>query len=220
MKKINEFFNFEENNRQEINKINIDWNVHANLIVMIGKHYESNFKVDKNNQRALKEMLLYFTGNELFSGNLNKGLMLIGEVGTGKSLLFKIFKKYTKDVIRTNGYQMHPAIDIIDNVNIQGVECLNIYSNNFEGKQAHPIRCYIDDIATNREKVKHYGTEINVIEQLLSLRYNVFQRYGTLTHISSNKYPEELSAQYDERIIDRMKEMFNIIELEGSSRRK
>lgn len=221
MKEINKIIEqIREEPKQEIETVLINWKEHAKLITYLANKIVYDFEVDENNKEVLKQMLLYFTGNKEFNGSLNKGLMLVGGVGTGKSLLFKVFKDYTMNVIKKNSFQMHSAIDIIDNVNTSGVDYLKPYSHNFEGRHAYPIRCYIDDVASTNETVKHYGTDINVIEQLLSLRYNVFERYGTLTHISSNKYPSQLSDQYDKRIIDRMIEMFNVIELTGNSRRK
>lgn len=219
MKQINEFLDFLDEKKMELKTIDIDWGIHSNLILRIGKHFTPDFKIDENNQEVLKQMLLYFTGNKKFNGDLNKGILLVGGVGTGKSLLFDIFKKYTSEVIHTNSFQVHSAIDIIDRVNVSGIDILSFYSNNFEGRQAHPVRCYIDDIGTKHETVKHYGTEINVIEQLLSLRYNIYKRYGTLTHASTNLFPSILSETYDKRITDRMVEMFNVIELKGNSRR-
>ena len=110
----------------------------------------------------------------------------------------------------------HTGQDIIDNVSINGVEFLEKFNHNYD----RPITCYIDDIASRNEKIKYYGTEVNVMEQLLSIRYNAFCRYRKLTHISSNLYPNDFKNIYDIRTIDRMKEMFNIIELKGGSWRK
>ena len=232
MNDINKIFkgqiNFTKEN--EIKTIEIDWTAHSLGIINIAKHFEPDFKVTNENKLILKLLLMYFTGNSMFeaelkdlsgvSGSLNKGLMLIGGVGTGKSLLFKVFKEYTMKVLQTNSYQMYTAIDIIDNANINGTEYLDLFSHRYRNEKPNPIRCYIDDIAAKNEEVNHYGTKINVVEQLLSLRYNVFSRYGTLTHCSSNIYPSEFETVYDLRIKDRMKEMFNIIELGGESFRK
>jgi len=219
MKKFSEILKEKEKQKKQINTVNIEWQKHSNIIRQIGVHFEPKFVIDEFNKIAFKELLLYFTGNEEFSGDLNKGILLIGEIGTGKSLIFKIFKYYTMNIIRTNSFQMHSSIDIVDNVNTYGSEYLQQYSHNLDGSKPHPIRCYIDDLATVHEKIMHYGTEMNVIEQLISLRYNIFEKYGTLTHSSSNIYPSEMKDRYDMRIIDRMKEMFNIIELTGNSRR-
>ena len=78
-----------------------------------------------------------------------------------------------------------------------------------------PITCLIDDIATKSENITSYGTTYNVTEELISLRYNIYRTYRKLTHFTSNKYPNELSEIYDERIISRLSEMCNIIEIKG-----
>ena len=223
---------FDKVTEPQIKEIKINWEQHSRGILNIAKSIEPKFKITENNKHVLRLMLLYFSGNPVFitemedyfkvKGSFDKGLLIIGGVGTGKSMLFDIFKHYTMNILHTNSFQVHTAIDIIDSVNVSGVEYLEKYSHNFEhtNKRPNPLRCYIDDIASKNETVKNYGTEINVIEQLLSLRYNVFKRYGTLTHATSNKYPTELLSLYDARIVDRMKEMFNIIELSGESFRK
>ena len=228
----NIFYNQIKNAPSEniIKEIRIDWTQHAIGIHNIAKSICSEFQIDNRNRTILKLMLLYFSGSQMFAdelkaatgsdGSLNKGLMIVGGVGTGKSLLFKIFKEYTREIIYANSFKYYNSVDIIDNCNVSGTKYLEMFSNNFDNNSPKPMVCYIDDIASKNETVKHFGTELNVIEQLLSLRYNVFQRYGKLTHCTSNKYPTELDKIYDIRIGDRIKEMFNIIELSGDSFRK
>ena len=215
--------------KEIIDRVPIDWDKHSKGILNIAKSLEPNFKINENNKKILKLLLLYFTGNELFSneleehtgnkGSLGKGIMLVGGVGSGKTLLFKIFKKYT-GMLRVNSFQFYNALEIIDEVNISGINYLDKFNNNHDGIKSNPITCYIDDIAAANEKVKHFGTDHNVIEQLLSIRYNILNRYHKLTHISTNKFPSELADVYGERVIDRLIEMFNIIELDGKSFRK
>lgn len=212
--------NINNNKETQIVPVKINWLQHSRKIIEIANIFEHNYEVNDSNKNVLKQLLLYFTGNKEFSGDLTKGIMLVGSTGTGKSLLFKIFKYYTMNIIKTNGYQMHTAIDIIDGVNAYGVEYLQLYSHNLDNKIPHPIRCYIDDIASKNETVMNYGTQIKVIEQLLSMRYNIFEKYGTLTHVSSNKLPSQMKELYEERIISRMAEMFNVIELKGNDFRK
>lgn len=208
-----------------IKSIPINWNEHKQGILNIARDIEPKFTIDKQNKDILTLMLLYFTGNSLFveelkkhsgvDGSLNKGLLLLGGVGTGKTLLFEIFKLYTSQVLRSNSFQLFNALEIIDNVNISGVKELEKF-NFFKDKA---ITCYLDDIAASNEHIKHYGTNLSVMEQLLSIRYTVFNR-GILTHATTNKYPSELTGIYEMRIIDRLKQMFNFIEIKGDSRRR
>lgn len=230
IKEIFEGSNLPPQKPRQLDEVIVDWVKHSKGILNIAEHLEPNFKTTEHNKKILRLLLMYFVGTDAFvseletlsgtPGDLNKGIMLIGGVGTGKSLIFKIFNEYTKNVIGTNSFIPHTAIDIIDTVNVSGVGYLELFNHNMVDRIARPIRCYIDDIGSKNETVKHFGTDLSVIEQLLSIRYNIFERYGTLTHVSTNKFPSEMKDLYDIRIIDRMKTMFNIIELGGESFRK
>lgn len=225
-----ENIDFNDKKGKQIVSVVYDWDSHSKGILTIAKGLIGSYEINDNNKQILSLLLMYFTGDDRFcdslkkltetDGSLDKGLMLVGGVGTGKSLLFDIFHKYTRDAIRVNSFQKYSAMDIVDTVNVSGVGYMELFNHNIVDKIARPIRCYIDDIASKNENIKHFGTELSVIEQLLSIRYNVFERYGTLTHVSSNKYPMEMLEMYDSRIVDRMKTMFNIIPLEGNSFRK
>lgn len=202
-----------------IKSIKIDRKSHVFGILNIFKYLEPNFIVNEYNKEVIGRLLDYFVGAENSFYDLNKGIALFGGVGTGKSLIFKVFKIYTKDVIKINSFISYNAQDIIDIINTKGVASFDSI-NYFNGVTSKPTTIYVDDVASKNETVKNFGTEISVIESLLSVRYNIFARYKKLTHITSNKYPNELTEIYDVRIVDRMVEMFNIVELDGESHRK
>lgn len=202
-----------------IKSIKIDRKSHVLGILNIFKYLEPNFIVNEYNKEVIGRLLDYFVGAENSFYDLNKGIAIFGGVGTGKSLIFKVFKIYTKNIIKTNSFISHNAQDIIDIINTKGVGSFDSI-NYFNGVTSKPTTIYVDDVASKNETVKNYGTEISVIESLLSVRYNIYARYQKLTHISSNKYPNELTEIYDVRIVDRMVEMFNIVELDGESHRK
>ena len=155
----------------------------------------------------------YFTGSEKCENlnlNLNKGILLVGNPGSGKTLIMNLFKFYTYQ-LGFNSFQMHQAQSIITQCNITGVQHLDNY-----GLTVHnPITCYIDDIANTNESINNFGTKINVIEHLLDLRHLVLMNRRKLTHVSTNIYPAAMEASkiYDSRIISRFAEMFNVIEL-------
>lgn len=193
--------------------VDINRSQHAHGLLNILRFYENKFIITPENKDVLGNMLDYFTGNELSKYDLSKGIALIGGVGTGKTLIFKAIKDYTRDIIRNNSFIIKDVKSIIDGVNINGIEYLN--EVNFIIN--HATTLYIDDIASGNEFVNHYGTKINAIEHLLSLRYDIYKKYNKLTHFTSNKYPAELKEIYGERIYDRMAEMFNVVELNCKS---
>lgn len=196
-----------------IKPLKINWNIHSNGIIRIGNYLTENTFDYFEIKEILKNLLLYFTGNNECKYNLNKGLMFYGNVGTGKSLLFKIFKEYTMNILQSNSFQLFDMQEIISNCEINGIEELS----EFGMKYPKPI--YIDDFGCTNDEINHYGTKYNITEELLLMRYNVYRRFNKLTHISTNKTPEKLSKIFDIRIIDRMVEMFNLIEFSGESRR-
>jgi len=210
-------------------KINID--EHFKIIKKIALYLQPNYIFTEEICQILKILLLYFSGQKedansekiIFnkSISLNKGLLLVGGVGVGKSLIFEILQIYTTRVLRRNGFQYHSASSIIDFLNINGKVYYNLFKENRQDENTiKPITCYIDDIASKNEIVKHFGTEYNAIQELISIRYEVFIRHKKLTHLSTNIFPKQLKEIYGSRIIDRMREMFNIIELKGESFRK
>jgi len=232
-----------------IKTVNIDWkgndnalwNAHAKGIVNIAKSYEPNFEVTECTKEALAYLLKYFTGAEDFTGDLNKGIYLVGTKGSGKTLLMKVFEEYTRNILKVNSFQNFSSLDIIASVNITGASFLEQFNHNFNGASVpSPITCYIDDVGSNNEIVNHFGSKFNAIEQLLTIRYNMYQRYRKITHISSNMYPIDLIGNplneegesdkengkpsttviYDSRVTERMREMFNIVELKQDSFRE
>lgn len=66
-------------------------------------------------------------------------------------------------------------------------------------------------------KVKHYGTEMDVIQYILQMRYD--NRRSCTTFVTTNLFPEEIHLKYGEYIADRVNEMFNVVEIGGKSRR-
>jgi DNA replication protein DnaC len=225
MKNIIEIFKGNQNIETEniINSVDVNENFHKNGIANILSELIPNYIFDDNNTPILAKLFYYFIGDEekckSNSISLNKGVMLLGGVGTGKTQMMQAFKYYASQIIKTNSFQFHYANEIIDNTTVSGIEHLDKFNHNFN-PNPNPITCLIDDICSKNEKVKNYGTDINVIEELISIRYNIYKRYNVLTHFTTNIYPNEFGEYYDLRIIDRLKEMTNIIELPGESRRK
>ena len=75
----------------------------------------------------------------------------------------------------------------------------------------------IDEIG-REENAKHFGTSCNVIQTILQMRYEL--RHEMLTFGTTNIDMEDLSQfrnLYGDYVLDRVKEMFNIVHLGGNS---
>ncbi|RLD69241.1 MAG: hypothetical protein DRI95_00685 [Bacteroidetes bacterium] len=204
-----------------IKSISVNWNEHANGILNLIKSNEPNYEMTANHKYLLKELLLYFTGNSEFKGSLNKGILLTGSVGGGKSLLLeRIFKHYTSVINQLNSYHLFNFKELSEDFKIKGDIALNelkaIKTNN--KTTVKPV--LIDDLGSGNFLVKNYGNDINLIDTIIDIRYLVLSRYRKITHATSNLYISDFKTIVDDRTISRMSEMFNILELEGKDYRK
>jgi len=230
---ISEIIN--KNNNNKVSNIveyqNIDIKEHKLLIKKIALYIQPSYNFTDEINQILDLFLAYFSGQENiiseFNKNnkkeisLNKGIFLVGDIGSGKSLIFEIFKIYTSKILHKNSFHQYQAGDIIDNLNIKGKVYFDKFSYNRSSNNIpNPITCYIDDVASRNEIVNYYGSVYNSMQELLTIRYNIYSKYRKLTHLSTNIFPQQLKEIYGIRVIDRMKEMFNLIELKGESFRK
>jgi ATP-dependent 26S proteasome regulatory subunit len=111
---------------------------------------------------------------EFYNIDPNKGLFLTGPTGVGKTLhskLLRLFYNYN------NRYRIKPCHQIALEYMDEGAPILNKYGRNYIDRYDHShdkqVYCF-DDLGTEDE-VKHYGTQTNVMGQIIMMRYDLFQ---------------------------------------------
>ncbi len=62
----------------------------------------------------------------------------------------------------------------------------------------------------------HYGTKLNVIEEVIEERY----RKGLLTHLTTNLSEDDILDAYGDRVYSRLKSMVNYHTITGEDFRK
>lgn len=219
---------FEMINRPKVKtEIKIDVNelftVFKNTFLELnGKKFELNDVTREN----IAPFLYYFSKNEKFfkcknlsnlsKPSFDKGLLVIGDFGNGKTSVFKTFEKIFKNIpgYIFTGYSANHVV-------VEYEKCTNdILRKEFEQKMFKGKR-YFDDVKTERT-ASNYG-KVNIFKEILEERYN----QKSLTYISCN-YKEgfpndinealsEFGEKYGGRVYDRLFEMFNIIEFKGKS---
>ncbi|WP_372750832.1 hypothetical protein [Labilibaculum sp.] len=187
-----------------------------NLFVMFGtaclqkRHQNRSFVIDKNNEPAIQQLHYYSTNNTAFAGNLNKGILLQGKYGCGKTILLETYSMLHNHIIRKYCLN-YPLLLFIKSIELQE----QIRKKSASHFTRRPI--IIDEFGRESKTVQDYGNIIRPISELLSLRSD----FGTLTHGTSNFTLNTLSTDefYGSMIGDRLRMMFNFITLHGESRR-
>ncbi len=101
----------------------------------------------------------------------------------------------------------------------QGSHILTKYGRNYVDHVDHNTinQSYCFDDMGTEDEVKHYGTQINVLGQVILMRYELFQERHVLTHFTSNLTAPQIEQHYGERVRSRLREMCNWIEYKSNS---
>lgn len=165
----------------------------------------------------MNELFLYLIGGSNVLDR-NKGLWLYGPVGTGKSSMLKIIQAYDRysNGKEKNGYYLLGGFPIEPASFVSNLYCKNGIDGILRYDGSNGMGLGLDEVG-REPKVKHYGTEMDVIQYILQMRYD--NRRNCITFVTTNLLPEEIHLKYGEYIADRVNEMFNVVEIGGKSRR-
>lgn len=183
-------------------------------------------KIDEMNEEIVTQLCRYFAEDPEFESTqglqLNKGLLLFGGVGVGKTTLMRAFTKNQR-----NSYVIKMTRAIEDDFSQDGDKVLKAYSGLYYPKdiQSNPYKheafgiCF-DDLGTEPIS-KYYGKDSNVMAEVILNRYDKNLPFS-ITHITTNLSTAEMKSRYGTRVTDRMREMFNLLSFptEAPSRRK
>ncbi|KQS34002.1 hypothetical protein [Dyadobacter sp. Leaf189] len=191
--------------------------------------WPQEFQLDENNRVIVKSLAHYFTNSPKFSAfnagfSLNKGIMLVGDVGCGKTQLMELCSKNPKLC-----YARHDCIEVAGEYTLPGDQggenVIQYYSENSRSPDVSRTMGhefygrFFDDLGAE-SSARHYGNEKNVMEQIILNRYKFHPHH--MTHFTTNLVMEDLQEVYGKRVADRLKEMCNVIEFPATakSRRK
>lgn len=216
-----------------------------------GKHFDENVN-DGEGRKLVRTLCAYFIGKKAFLKSplinskvsvpsLDKGIMIIGGKGIGKTDILKTFYEMfyfslnhpimVKDIEGTNqflgryklNFHFHTANEVVENFEYCSDES---DKRIFNEKFASGFR-YFDDVMSENV-ASNYG-KFEVFKTIFENRYSKKSK----TIISVNYHDEEDGKQmsvsktlnafgnrYGDRVFDRVFEMFNVIELTGNSLRR
>ena len=189
---------------------------HWNRFVYKAKATVPRFTVDTTNQPVLEAVLAYFIRDSVQCQqaglDLQKGLLLLGPVGCGKTTTMQLFADScfrlvaTRDVARSFLREGYPVLEKY------GANSFTKKSTGYgvQFQYDRPITYCFDDLGVE-QNAKLYGNDCNVMAEILLDRYDQFVRYKMMTHTTTNLNADELEALYGDRVRSRLREMFNLI---------
>ena len=165
----------------------------------IGKFKNPKFKPDEITKTMVKCIF-----------ESNKGVLFAGSKGIGKTLNLDIFCKLLNDIYKIK-CEAWEAVEIETTYRAQGASFIEDLAK---------VNCLIiNDLGGESMVFKDFGTDRNIIFDLLFLRYRIFQTKGYRTYITTNMGSPQILTRYGDRMFDRFQEMFEYVEIKGASKR-
>ena len=165
--------------------------------------FGEKFKIYKKDKDILLKLCSYFIKDKenckKFDIDLDKGLLLSGPVGCGKTSLVKLLHFI---VPHQRKYVVMPCRNIVFAFNYLGYKTIEDFGES-------SFFCF-DDMGVE-PMGRHYGKDCNVIGEILLSRYDLFLETKLKTHATTNLNAEELEERYGNRVRSRMRELFNLI---------
>ena len=168
--------------------------------------YGKQFQIHEDDRDIIYQLSNYFIRDkekcEKSGMDPEKGILLSGPVGCGKTSLMKLLP-YIVPLQRP--YLTMPSRNIVFAFNHLGYKIIDDYGNGgffcFDDMGVEPIG-------------RHYGQDCNVMGEILLSRYELFLKSKIRTHATTNLNATELEGLYGNRVRSRMREMFNLIAFE------
>jgi DNA replication protein DnaC len=173
------------------------------------------FNIKEEDKPVIKAITAYFLKDEKTcieeNINLNKGILLTGPIGCGKTSvmqLMKYFSNHQKAI-----YLVKPCRDISFEFIKSGYEVISRYSKNSfhkSGSTDIPRHYCLDDLGTENN-LKYFGNECNVMAEIILTRYDLFVSQKLITHLTTNLDANEIENLYGNRVRSRLRELCNLV---------
>lgn len=136
--------------------------------------------------------------------SLNKGLIIRGVSGLGKTHLVQCLRKN-----ELNPILVLSMLEITGDVKADGEYNIDLKGNKL---------IYLDDVGTEEPVVNHFGTKISFFKTFIESQYLKTKAFNNLIFSTNNSF-SEIEEKYGFRVRSRLKEMMNIIDVKGSDMR-
>ena len=172
--------------------------------------YGSDFKTEAGDREILCRLICYFLRDEPVAEKLgiklNKGILLTGPIGSGKTSLMNLMRYFRPTQER---FILRPCREVSFEFIKSGYDTIHKYSHfSFEGPEP---RAYCFDDLGVENNLKFFGNECNVMAEVILSRYDLFVNRKLITHLTTNLSASEIEKVYGNRVRSRLREMMNLV---------
>ena len=173
--------------------------------------------LNEHNQKIIFALCQYFGKDEKCPLDLNKGILLSGDCGIGKTSMMMNFYYMGKHLVEKNQdpfmwFRVMNCNEIV--TEFEGITDDDNDVSKFHKKMKNGD-FYFDDFGTERD-ASRYGKS-NLMREIIENRY---LDLSFKTYITTNLNSDEILQRYGKRVFDRLFEQFNYIEMQGDSFRR
>jgi hypothetical protein len=188
-------------------------------ILKMAKEANPSFKLTEEERNIYTMLSEYFTNDIAFekrddSFSLKKGNMIYGNVGCGKTTLFKLFAANPKQSYAiATCREIQQAFSSKKNGGYDAIVPYfgNPTSSRLDMSYNHrELGICFDDLGTENGGM-NFGQSANVMAEVLLTRYERGSGIWERTHISTNLSADQIEEFYGARVRSRAREMFNQI---------
>ncbi len=167
--------------------------------------------MDKDNQKVITDLFHWCIRDRKGALNPEKGLWIYGNIGTGKSTLMKAVMLFVERYwLRDSGEPVSPRW-----VNVPTF-CGSYATDGFSVFDSIPMG--FDELGTEIAPTNHVGNKLNVVAHLMNTIYD--RRSDIPKIVTTNNSLSDTLTQYGPRTVDRIAQLFNLVELKGVTRRE
>lgn len=169
------------------------------------------FDIDAENKEVIQDMIRYINFDEKFNhksefgcNDLNKGILFMGNPGSGKTAILKIIQVLFRQT--PFEFKRISTKKVVDNFDEIGPEYLKSIQGNY----------FFDDLGFETPAM-YYGDKRELFQDIIFSRYDQFINSGKITHFTMMINQQEFIAKYGSFAWSRILQMCNIYRLGGSS---
>lgn len=213
------------------------YQTHSRLVVYIAnticlRPQHRKFEVDDSNRDVLRFLLYYFNECPLAETvfpdkhyKLHNNLLIMGNAGTGKTLMMQIFSEYLRITKNPNYFHNVSVTQMTNYFTIHNnIDRYTYNEESSKGFQSNPVNICLNDIGV--ENRPFYGIDTRtIVEDFLHARNEIWTQTAIdgrkFAHLTTNLTMKQLRESFTDdfgRLLDRFK-TYNIIKLTGESRR-